>query len=256
MRFTRTPPRLIKKYPNRRLYDTADSAYITLDELAQRVRAGVDVRIVDATTGDDLTQQTLTQWLFDGRGAARFLSVPLLTQLIRLGDDALSEFLGRYVAAALELYVQSRRGAQALAPFNPLAGLPFAAAEALARMFSPWSATPPMPSGPYGWAPPVGYAVTPTPAFQTAELRDPRGYSPAELDPSHDTHPELSAADPTPDREGITEREGSTGREIAALRRELDALRAQVRGTDAARDEGELPKKRSRASPPSGRKKA
>jgi polyhydroxyalkanoate synthesis regulator protein len=97
------------------------------------------VRVIDAASGDDLTQQTLTQIIIEGRGAARLLPVPLLTQLVRLGDDALAEFFGRYVTGALELYLQARRGAQAIAPFNPFAAMPFSASDALARL---WMATP------------------------------------------------------------------------------------------------------------------
>lgn len=125
---------LIKKYSNRRLYDTDASQYITLEELADRIRAGADVRVVDAKTNDDLTQSTLAQIILESRGAARLLPVPLLTQLIRMGDDALAEFFGRYLGTALELYFQAKQGAQAIAPYNPLANVPFAATNALARL--------------------------------------------------------------------------------------------------------------------------
>lgn len=132
-------PITIKKYSNRRLYDTDQSRYVTLEELEDTIRNGTDVRVVDAKTGEDLTGPTLTQIIIEGRKAARLLPVPLLLQLIRLGDDALAEFFGRYVTGALELYLSAKRGAQAIAPLNPLATLPFAASDALARM---WMATP------------------------------------------------------------------------------------------------------------------
>lgn len=108
---------LIKKYGNRRLYDTARSRYVTLEELAETIRDGADVRVVDAKTHADLTQATLTQIIIESRNAAAMLPVPLLTQLIRLGDDALAEFLGRYLAGALDMYLQARRGLQAYNPF-------------------------------------------------------------------------------------------------------------------------------------------
>jgi polyhydroxyalkanoate synthesis repressor PhaR len=127
---------LIKKYGNRRLYDTAQSRYITLEELADQVRNGADVRVVDAKTDSDLTQSTLAQIILESRGGSRLLPVPLLVQLIRMGDEALAEFFGRYVSAALELYVQAKAGAQAFAPINPFATLPFTATSALARLFS------------------------------------------------------------------------------------------------------------------------
>jgi polyhydroxyalkanoate synthesis repressor PhaR len=118
---------LVKKYSNRRLYDTEGSRYITLDELAEKIRQGADVRVTDAKTSEDLTQVTLTQIIIESRRAARLLPVALLTQLIRMGDDALAEFFGRYLSTALELYLEAKQGALALKPYNPFAGVPFAA---------------------------------------------------------------------------------------------------------------------------------
>ncbi|MBK8253748.1 MAG: polyhydroxyalkanoate synthesis repressor PhaR [Polyangiaceae bacterium] len=125
---------LIKKYTNRRLYDTEESRYITLEELAEKIRDGQDATVVDAKTNEDLTQATLTQVIMESRGAARILPVSLLHQLIRWGDEALAEFLGLYLSQALESYLALKRGAQVIAPFNPLANLPFAATNALARL--------------------------------------------------------------------------------------------------------------------------
>jgi polyhydroxyalkanoate synthesis repressor PhaR len=125
----------VKKYPNRRLYDTNESRYITMEELAETIRKGTDVRVLDAKTNEDLTAQTLTQIVVEGRGAARMLPVPLLTQLIRMGDDALAEFFGRYVTWTLDMYLRAKNGAQAIAPFNPFVMAPFTAGNAIARMF-------------------------------------------------------------------------------------------------------------------------
>lgn len=130
-------PIIIKKYGNRRLYDTRASRYITLQELAELVRAGDDVRVVDAKTGHDLTQATLVQIILDGRGGAQLLPVGLLLQLVRMGDDALAEFLGRYMSQALELYLEARQGAKAMTPFHPFMSFPFAAANSMARAFQP-----------------------------------------------------------------------------------------------------------------------
>jgi polyhydroxyalkanoate synthesis repressor PhaR len=146
---------LVKKYSNRRLYDTAESRYITMEELAQTIRTGRNVRVVDAKTHEDLTQQTLTQVILESGRAGRLLPIPLLHQLIRMDDDALAEFFGRYVSWALEMYMSAKSGAQALAPLNPFATLPFAATNAFARFFS---------QGP-GWAPPEEqYSPPPPPA--------------------------------------------------------------------------------------------
>jgi polyhydroxyalkanoate synthesis repressor PhaR len=113
---------LVKKYPNRRLYDTLESRYITLDELAEKIRAGADARVIDAKTDEDLTQQTLTQIILESRNAARLLPVPLLTQLVRMGDDALAEFFSRYVAWALEVYLATKQNTIGLAGLGTLLG--------------------------------------------------------------------------------------------------------------------------------------
>jgi polyhydroxyalkanoate synthesis repressor PhaR len=143
---------VVKKYSNRRLYHTRESRYITLDELAETIREGEDVQVVDAKTSADLTQPTLAQIILDSRGASKLLPTELLTQLIRMGDDALAEFFGKYVSWALEMYVAARRGAQAVSPYFPLANVPFNVTNAMARMLSghgPWSnqspVSPPMP---------------------------------------------------------------------------------------------------------------
>jgi polyhydroxyalkanoate synthesis repressor PhaR len=115
---------VIKKYGNRRLYDTGDSRYVTLEELAAKIKGGVDVRVTDAQTGEDLTQATLAQIIFEGGSAARLLPVNLLMQLVRLDDDALAEFFSRYVSGALDMYVQAKRVAQPLTQLNPFAQLP------------------------------------------------------------------------------------------------------------------------------------
>jgi polyhydroxyalkanoate synthesis repressor PhaR len=157
---TEDPMIVVKKYSNRRLYDTDTSAYITQDELAEKIRRGADARVVDAKTGEDLTQATLAQIIMESRGAARLLPVPLLTQLVRMGDDALAEFLGRYLSAALELYLQAKQGAQAIAPYNPFATLPFAATGALARLLSGIAPTFTEPAPP---PPPRAKAPSPPP---------------------------------------------------------------------------------------------
>src|SRR5205823_1041175 len=85
-----------KKYANRRLYDTAASKYITLEDLAERIRRGSDVvSVQDAHTGTDITQATLTQIILESRGGAKLLPVPLLMRLIRMEDESLAEVVAR-----------------------------------------------------------------------------------------------------------------------------------------------------------------
>jgi polyhydroxyalkanoate synthesis repressor PhaR len=147
---------IVKKYSNRRLYDTEQSRYITQDELADKIRLGADVRVVDAATGDDLTQGTLAQIILESRGASRLLPVPLLVQLIRMREDSLAEFFGRYMSGALDLYLHAKEGAAAIAPYNPFATVPFAATNALARLLLGGG------GGAFGWRePPPPAAVIP-----------------------------------------------------------------------------------------------
>ena len=113
------PPSSVKKYGNRRLYDTGESRYITLEELADKIRKGSDVQVLDAKSGQDLTQPTLTQIITESRGAARLLPVPLLLQLIRMREDALAEFMGRWMSWALAVYHQARLGAGRLSAVQP-----------------------------------------------------------------------------------------------------------------------------------------
>lgn len=183
---------VVKKYGNRRLYDTESSRYITLEELAARIRAGDDVQVVDAKTGADLTQTTLAQVILESRGAARLLPVPLLKQLIRMGDDALAEFFGRYVTWALEVYLQMRHGAQAILPFTPL-GAPLAMLGPLSRLLG---------SVPIPWTDAAARPTSTTPATPAA---------PGTEEPSAD-EPPLAAPQ----------------EELAALRRELEELKRRV----------------------------
>ena len=131
-------PIIIKKYSNRRLYATDESRYVTLEELAEKVRKGRDIKVLDASSGDDLTQVTLTQIILESRGAGRLLPVPFLLQLVRMGDDALAEFFGRYLGAALELYLAAREGTRGVIGLYPPLGRmpPLSPNNPITRFFS------------------------------------------------------------------------------------------------------------------------
>lgn len=136
----------VKKYSNRRLYDTSVSSYITQEELAERIREGKDVRVVHAKTDEDITQQVLAQIILESRGAARLLPVPLLMRLIRMGDDRLAEFFGQFMSWSLELYLQFKEGAETMGPYNPFSDNMLSGPEAFFRMFlnqSPWEESAP-----------------------------------------------------------------------------------------------------------------
>jgi polyhydroxyalkanoate synthesis repressor PhaR len=221
---------LIKKYGNRRLYDTSDSRYVTLDELAQKIRAGHDLRIVDAQTGEDLTQGTLTQLVLETGNAAKFLPVQLLTQMIRLSDDSLAEFFSRYVTGALDMYLQAKRGMQTISSYNPLTQLPLAAGDALARMWmgSPFGAPTPYPAQYGGYAAPPPYPPGP-PQAEPPPDDEP---APRKSEPPR----RRSAVDITSERDD--DRNDNRGDDVAAMRRELDELKGLLRES--------LPKKRKR----------
>ena len=96
---------VIKKYGNRRLYDTAASRYVNLDEIAGFIREGKDVRVVDAKTGKDLTRVTLTQIITeDAKDKPTGLPLELLRQLIVASDEVRQEFVMWYLKSAFEAY--------------------------------------------------------------------------------------------------------------------------------------------------------
>jgi polyhydroxyalkanoate synthesis repressor PhaR len=93
----------IKKYANRRLYDTESSSYVTLDRLAQMIREGRDFKVVDAKTGDDITHQVLTQIIVEeeARGGATLLPVNFLRQIIGLYGNSMQSMVPQYLESAM-----------------------------------------------------------------------------------------------------------------------------------------------------------
>jgi polyhydroxyalkanoate synthesis repressor PhaR len=100
----------IKKYANRRLYDTESSAYITLDRLAQMVREGREFEVVDAKTGEDITRQVLTQIIVDeeARGGATMLPINFLKQIIGLYGNSMQTFVPQYLEAAMDSFQRNQ----------------------------------------------------------------------------------------------------------------------------------------------------
>ena len=102
---------VIKKYPNRRLYDTSASRYINLEDIGEMVRKGKDVQVVDAQTGADVTRVTLTQIIVDdAKQQPTGLPLELLRQLIISSDEVGREFIMWYLKSAFDAYqgVQSK----------------------------------------------------------------------------------------------------------------------------------------------------
>jgi polyhydroxyalkanoate synthesis repressor PhaR len=118
---------LIKKYGNRRLYDSSNSRYVNLDDIAGFLREGKDVRVVDAKTGQDLTRVTLTQIITeDAKNRPTGLPLELLRQLVLASDEVRQEFLMWYLKSAFDTYekvqdaVQSRLGEVQSAILSPV----------------------------------------------------------------------------------------------------------------------------------------
>lgn len=122
---------IIKKYANRRLYDTESSSYITLDRLAEMVRDKRDFKVVDAKTGEDITHNVLTQIIMDEEargGANTLLPVNFLRQLISMYGDSMQSMVPQYLEASLEAFQRNQSqfrdamaGAFASGPFADLA---------------------------------------------------------------------------------------------------------------------------------------
>ena len=98
---------VLKKYANRRLYDTNQSTYVTLDEVAEMVREGRVVRAVDAKTNEDVTAFVLTQIVLEeARKKNALLPVPLLHMIIRYGDNVLVDFFDKYLEQIVRNYLE------------------------------------------------------------------------------------------------------------------------------------------------------
>jgi len=95
-------PIMIKKYANRRLYNTGTSTYVTLDDLAEMVRREEDFKVVDAKTGEDITRSVLTQIIFELENSGEnMLPVTFLRQLIRFYGDSMQNLVPSYLDASM-----------------------------------------------------------------------------------------------------------------------------------------------------------
>ncbi|KAA2237323.1 polyhydroxyalkanoate synthesis repressor PhaR [Salinarimonas soli] len=150
---TEKPPIVIKKYANRRLYHTGTSTYVTLEDLAQMVKAGEDFVVYDAKTGDEITRSVLTQIIFEQEnkeGGQNLLPVTFLRQLIRFYGDSMQSLVPSYLEVSMNNFAREQQKlrdqiAQAFGPgtFQALddhvrANMTFFS-EAM-RMFTPFAA--------------------------------------------------------------------------------------------------------------------
>jgi polyhydroxyalkanoate synthesis repressor PhaR len=132
-------PVIIKKYANRRLYDTETSAYITLEDLCERVKKGSDFVVVDAKTGQDLTRQVLTQIIFEQETkGSQMLPTSFLRSVIQFYDGQMQGVLEHYLDASMKTFNSNQERMQDMvgramggfSPFKPLEANPL---EELAR---------------------------------------------------------------------------------------------------------------------------
>jgi polyhydroxyalkanoate synthesis repressor PhaR len=102
-------PVVIKKYANRRLYNTQTSSYVTLDHLAAMVKEGTEFEVQDARTGEDITRSVLTQIIFEEEAKGQsLLPIKFLRQLIRFYGDSLQTFVPGYLDMSMESFTKNQ----------------------------------------------------------------------------------------------------------------------------------------------------
>jgi polyhydroxyalkanoate synthesis repressor PhaR len=103
-------PVKIKKYANRRLYNTGTSSYVTLEDLATMVKAGEDFEVEDAKTGEDITRSVLAQIIFEqeNKEGQNLLPINFLRQLIRFYGDSMQMLVPRYLEASIESFTREQ----------------------------------------------------------------------------------------------------------------------------------------------------
>ncbi len=116
--------RIIKKYPNRRLYDTEDSKYITLEDVKKLVLSGVEFCVKDVKTDEDLTRNILLQIISEQEHDGEpFFSTELLTQIIRSYGDSVQTIAGDYIQKSMQLFVEQQEQIQKAMNSNPLTAM-------------------------------------------------------------------------------------------------------------------------------------
>ncbi|MDA8229729.1 MAG: polyhydroxyalkanoate synthesis repressor PhaR [Magnetospirillum sp.] len=148
---TSPAPITIKKYANRRLYNTATSSYVTLEHLAQMVKDGADFVVYDAKTGEDITRSVLTQIIVEeeGKSGQNLLPISFLRQLIGLYGDSLAGVLPRYLEYSMQTFLRNEQkmrqyvqstldGLFPFKPFEEMGKQNMAILETAMKMFSPF----------------------------------------------------------------------------------------------------------------------
>ena len=130
-------PVVIKKYANRRLYNTESSSYITLEHLATMTRQGRDFQVFDARSGEDITRSVLTQIVMDEEATGQtMLPVPFLRQIIAMYGDSMQSMVPHYLEASMAAFAENQTKFRdaALKPFEQLAKQNLALFQAASEM--------------------------------------------------------------------------------------------------------------------------
>ena len=131
---------VIKKYENRRLYDTSASRYINLEDIAALVRNGTDVKVVDAKTSEDLTRVTLTQIIVEeAKEQPAALPLEFLQQLILASDKVRRDFMSWYLKSAFDSYHNLQSAVQS--GLSQVGSVALSPLESLGRILNPQSAS-------------------------------------------------------------------------------------------------------------------
>ena len=102
--------RVIKKYPNRRLYDTQKSAYITVADVLKIIRSGEDFQVIDAEKGDDITRSVLVQIITEQEGGASpIFTTDMLTRFIRVYDDSSQALFGEFLDKNMKMFSEQQK---------------------------------------------------------------------------------------------------------------------------------------------------
>jgi polyhydroxyalkanoate synthesis repressor PhaR len=189
-------PVVIKKYANRRLYNTATSSYVTLDHLSQMVKDKTDFVVYDAKTGEDITRPVLTQIIFEeeSKGGQTLLPIPFLRQLISFYGDSLQGVVPQYLEMSMtqfarnqdqmRKYMQNAFGFNPFQQFESMGKQNMAMFENAMRVFNPFGAG----QGPNGAA---NGAAMPTPVAPAAYTNGAAGPAAAAGPPSEEAIDDL-----------------------------------------------------------------
>jgi polyhydroxyalkanoate synthesis repressor PhaR len=175
---------VIKKYANRRLYNTRSSSYVTLDHLAEMVKAGTDFVVFDAKTGEEITRSVLAQIIFEeeSRTGQNLLPIAFLRQLIRFYGDSMQAMVPSYLEASMDAFTRQQdqfrqqfskafTAAPGMAVFEEQARQNMAMFQQAMKMFTPFAYAPGAARPETPAAEPAAPRSAPQDAAELAELK-------------------------------------------------------------------------------------